>query len=276
MRKGFRLDFARRSVTLVPEQLGVGAEQGQVGNMSLKKFTPQFLKSALRSPFIRRSSWVSQAGQDFWVSHEVFNEMSGGYFVDIGANDGIHISNTFLLEQQYNWSGICIEANPIAYERLKHNRRAECVGACLDASEGVVNFASQKIDCGFSGIISMDTDRHINNINTCEVIRLKTTTLVRVLKQHQAPHNIDYLSIDVEGAEERVLGGFDFNEYQFKCMTIERPSQLLRMVLNDNEYILIKEIPNLDCFYVNKSFLQVYLANCRAFYNKRFITFRWR
>jgi len=65
----------------------------------------------------------------------VFNEKRNGYFLDIGAHDGIHISNTYLLERRYGWSGICIEANRDTFLKLQKNRKATCVNACLDSCE---------------------------------------------------------------------------------------------------------------------------------------------
>lgn len=55
--------------------------------------------------------------------------MRNGYFVDLGAYDGIYLSNTYLLERRYEWNGICIEANPATFMSLRSNRRAKCVNA---------------------------------------------------------------------------------------------------------------------------------------------------
>ncbi len=79
------------------------------------------------------------------------------------------------------------------------------------------------------------------------------------------------MSVDVEGAEERVLGGFPFDEYRFKCITIERPANALRNVLTENGYVLIKEIPGLDCFYVHGEFIDHYRENLFSFYTKKYL-----
>jgi hypothetical protein len=105
------------------------------------------------------------------------------------------------------------------------------------------------------GIVDRDVDNKESDTRNNKVIKLKTTTLISVLEDHHAPSIIDYLSIDVEGAEERILAGFDFHKYIFRCITIERPTELLRDLFKDHGYILIKEIPTLDCFYVHQDFL---------------------
>ena len=210
---------------------------------------------------------MSQAGQDCWVYGEVFNEKRDGYFVDIGAHDGIYISNTFLLEQRYGWDGICIEANRQTYQQLSENRNSQCINACIDSFERIVKFEEFSV---LGGIISDDCD----NKNS-EGIDLNTKKLVSVLRELDAPNIIDYLTIDIEGAEDRALLKFPFDEYIFNCMTIERPSSSLRALLRTKHYVLVKEIPGLDCFYVHQSYLPTYFENMILFYEKKFVFLRW-
>lgn len=201
----------------------------------------------------------------------MFNEKRNGYFLDIGAHDGIHISNTYLLERRYGWSGICIEANRDTFLKLQKNRKATCVNACLDSCERSVQFAAEG---AFGGIVSPDTDNRASDSRN--VVPMRTTTLNSLLRKQGAPRQMDYLSIDVEGAEERVFAGFDLQEYGFKCMTVERPSPGLRRKLSEHSYVLIKEIPGYDCFYVHDSFLKQYANNALAFYSKVFWVWpRW-
>ena len=58
-------------------------------------------------------------GQDKWVINEIFKHKKGGFFVDLAAADGVFQSNTYLLEKELNWKGICIEANPHLFKKLK-------------------------------------------------------------------------------------------------------------------------------------------------------------
>lgn len=50
----------------------------------------------------------SQIGQDLFVLNH-YNNKRNGYYVDIGSYDGVNFSNTYLLEKDYDWIGICIE-----------------------------------------------------------------------------------------------------------------------------------------------------------------------
>lgn len=62
--------------------------------------------------------FYSQAGQDVWVLQKVGNR---GFYVDVGAYDGIESSNTYALEL-VGWIGVCIEPNKDAYKKLYKNR----------------------------------------------------------------------------------------------------------------------------------------------------------
>jgi len=50
---------------------------------------------------------------------------------------------------------------------------------------------------------------------------MRSTTLASILDRHSAPSVIDYLSIDIEGAEYEVLCAFPFDRYTFLAITVE-------------------------------------------------------
>jgi FkbM family methyltransferase len=206
--------------------------------------------------------WYSQIGQDFWVFGEVFNEMKNGFFIEIGSSNGVTFNNTFLLEAKYKWRGICIEADPLSYEYLRWIRRNICVNICIDKQKGSVDFIQQGLS---SSILSLENKK--DNLDG-NIITIESETLDNILKKYNCPQVIDYLSIDVEGAEERILGQFCFDKYIFNCVTIERPSVQLRLVLAQNGYIIIKEFPDLDVFYIHQSFLYRYQKNSIEYWKK--------
>jgi len=211
-----------------------------------------------------RPQAVAQVGQDFWVAGEVFNEKREGFFVDCGAADGLTISNTALLEQQFGWTGICIEADTAYYQALCRNRRATCIHACLDGEVREVEFCQRQL---LGGIVGTGLDNApAAGVASGPTIRLRTRTLADILAACGAPATIDYLSMDVEGAEERILLGFPFEQYVFRCITIERPKAALRARLSRQGYVVVKEIPGLDVFYIHTDFLAGYTSNVFAFW----------
>ena len=60
-----------------------------------------------------------------------------------------------------------------------------------------------------------------------------------LLKAHDAPAEIDYLSLDVEGAEDAVMHQFPFEQYRFRVITVEEPSEALTSTLLANGYTFV-------------------------------------
>lgn len=198
----------------------------------------------------------SQAGQDLWVMRDVFGYRTGGYFVEIGSADGVELSNTLALERYLGWRGLCVEPDPLAFSKLRRNRKSTCVNACLDARKGEVRFTSGK--GFFGGIVADDTD----NVSSGEQVIVPATTFADLIREHNTPSTIDYLSIDVEGAEDRVMATFPYETHRFLAATIERPGESLRNKLAEQGYVLVAELPNLDAFYLHPEICRSY--NMRA------------
>lgn len=208
----------------------------------------------------------SQAGQDFWVYGEVFNEMKTGYFVDLGAFDGVYLSNTYLLEKRYHWNGVCIEANPRTFISLRESRGVNCVNAFV--ADGQQIFSLMGHGTVTHGVPLAKCSEMTTEGNTSPDSKdVKSFSLVEILLSVGAPNVIEYLSADIEGSEDLALLNHDFDRFRFQSMTIERPSQQLRQRLAGEGYILVKEIPDLDCFYISKDIAHDYCARIQRFYS---------
>lgn len=159
----------------------------------------------------------SQFGQDLYLINNICKHKKEGYFIELGACDGIEFSNTLLLEKNYGWKGICIEPNPIYEESLKKNRKCHvCYDLVYSSSGKEMSFTMADL---LSGITS-DINKH-KFILANKAIQLKTTTLTEVLDRYEAPSYIDYLSLDTEGSELEILKGLDFKKYRIGYMCIE-------------------------------------------------------
>ena len=239
---------------------------GSLTSSLLRQHCPPSWYSRLRGLHYRTRKGLSQFGQDFWVFGEAFCGKQNGFFLEIGAADGLSLSNTYLLEKRYHWRGMCIEANPVLFRDLERVRSARCLNVCVDIAEAEADFVLRGLH---SGIMADDTDnrRAAERPRGERVIRVKTRDLASILREENAPRTIDYFSIDVEGAEDRILSGFAFGEYTFNSMTAERPGDSLRGILQRKGYILIKEIPGYHAFYVHESFKADYVENAEKFYS---------
>lgn len=199
----------------------------------------------------------SSKDQDYWVIRDIFKKKRNGYFVDLASTSGVLENNTYLLEKLFSWEGICIEPNPKFYKKLTQNR------SCHTENRVVTSLDDEKIEFvfngGIGGIIGENYDNKlskrgsiINKLrkNNC-VKNLSSLSLKTILDKYGAPNIIDYLSLDVEGAEFDVLMNFPFNEYKFLALTIERPSKELNQLLFKNGYLFVKN-HKVDTFYVHQ------------------------
>src|SRR5688572_18299968 len=163
-------------------------------------------------------------GQDRWVIEAVLPGKRGGYFVEAGAGA---LSNTQALEEHFGWTGLAIEPHPGRFEEMKAVRpRSILENVCLTNVEAEVEFLVNHTSPGSSairGAVGRELAReHYGPGAVTESIRLKGCPLWELLRKHGAPRRMDYLSLDVEGAEWMVLKDFPFDQYSFHCMTIER------------------------------------------------------
>lgn len=159
----------------------------------------------------------AQLKQDLEVV-DYYHEKKDGYFVDIGAHDGRTLSNTYLLERYYQWKGICVEPLPDKFRHLKRIRRnSHCINQAIFSVSGLsLPFARSGL---FSGLVDY-IDCHLQH-KQMPTFQVTTITLDEVLHQVQAPHQIDYLSIDTEGSELEVLKSINFSDYRFGIIHVE-------------------------------------------------------
>jgi len=174
--------------------------------------------------------WKSQHGQDKYVFQKLGRN---GYFVDIGAHDGITLSNTYTLEQHFGWKGICIEPMPHQFKRLQENRSSVNYNCAIYDSEGVEKFIFVDSD-GYPDMLS-GIQRDFNLKRTNEMFaECKGDVKARLIDVHtrlfnivmDGCTNIDFLSIDTEGSEIKILKSIDYNMFKFKMIMFENPERV--------------------------------------------------
>jgi len=190
-------------------------------------------------------AWYSQAQQD-QIVYELLGSKSHGYFVDLAANDARTLSNTFALERRFSWTGLCIEPNPRYWHDLAY-RQCQVVAAVLGRER--MEEIQFRMDNGVSGgIIDAKFDNKKEQSATKKeqnIVPKYTVTLLEVLQRYNTPKTIDYLSLDVEGAEDYIMGLFPFGDYKIKILTVERPTPALKDRLKEAGY---KWVANLSLF----------------------------
>ena len=179
-----------------------------------------------------------------------FKDKPDGYFVDLAANDWQLWSNTYILEYYNNWKGICIEPNPKYLEGLVSNRKCLIMTSPVSRTNGETVKFRFHTSGGLSGIVGEEFD---NKVAAETDVVLPTTTLTTLLNFAQAPRVMDYLSLDVEGAEHYVLQGLDPNKYTFLALTIERPKHHSHHLLSKYGYRFVYQMADFgECIYLHQ------------------------
>lgn len=180
----------------------------------------------------------SMQGQDEWVL-QTLNYKRGGSFLSIGEHDGESYSNTVVLERVYGWRGICVEANPHSMAQLRAHRTCAAFNYTLGgALPEEVDFCDAQ---EMGGVLGLPDRPHMLQKDTVTgqwaalpgkcppgaARRVTTTPVQALLQEARAPSVMDYLSIDVEGAELTILRAFPFEHHRFRCITVEHNEPLM-------------------------------------------------
>jgi len=175
----------------------------------------------------------SQHKQDEFIV-KYFKGKRNGVFVDIGAHDGITYSNTYVLEKELGWTGICVEPMPIQYKSLEENRNCITYNCAIYNKNGSEKFILLEDDIyGYPNMLSGITKemsvvhwKHIlfECIDKKEVKRkqiiVETKVLNEILEEHKI-YEIDFLSVDVEGAELKIISSINYDKFHIKVIVFE-------------------------------------------------------
>ena len=168
--------------------------------------------------FFKKKSYAMD-GEDLAIDQYI-KKKEKGFYVDIGAHHPIHRNNTQLLFNR-GWSGINIDVNQFSIDLFNFLRPKDLnLLTAISDKEGEIAFYYQK---KFSQLNTTDkkiAHEHFNG-NFKERF-VKCQTMKKILDQSKYKEvKIDFLNIDVEGAEMKVLKTLDFETYDPSIICIE-------------------------------------------------------
>lgn len=175
----------------------------------------------------------------------------GGYFVEFGACDGVKISNTYLLEKNFGWQGILAEPGREWIDDLRKNRSCHLETKCVWRCSGeTIPF----YEAGGNQLQSSADAGHMD-INRKTLYEVETISLSDMLKKYNAPKFIDFMSIDVEGTEFKIIENFPFDEYSFGLVCIEHhlpeEESRIKQLMSKNGYKqILRSVSDFDGWYV--------------------------
>ncbi len=230
----------------------------------LKQIVPPLIWNTIKK-FKRKKKYFGLNNLDFKLKK--YLDYNNGFFIELGANDGISQSNTYYFEKNNKWHGILIEPILHKYVDCKKNRSIKnnfYCNACVS-----FEFKDKFVELLYSNLMTIPTNlesdidnkfQHANHSNTVrekkeEVIKFASVarTLDSIMSESQAPSIIDFLSLDVEGAEIEVLKGIDFKKYKFKYILVEsRNFEKISNFLNIQDYELKEKLSHHDYLFSEK------------------------
>lgn len=195
---------------------------------------------------------------------EPYVAFNDGFYVELGANDGLTQSNTAYFEKSRNWRGVLIEPSPNKFLECRRNRSSDnsfYCNACVD-----FDYKDRYVGMSYANLMTVATDvkgdineisDHLNQakkfLKSNEIVfeyGAVARTLNSILKDASAPDLIDLLSLDVEGNELQVLGGVDFSEYNFRYALIEcRNIDILENYFKGRNYVLLDRVSQHDYLF---------------------------
>lgn len=185
-----------------------------------------------------------------------------GFFVEFGATNGRDLSNTLTLEKHWGWTGILAEPAKCWHAALKANRSAAIDTRCVWSQTGA-QLEFKETDIAELSTLSNLVEKDFNKDSRVsgKTYAVETVSLNDLLKAHNAPRQIDYLSIDTEGSELAIIQAFDFSDYDISVMTVEHnfvePNrQNMSDLLSSKGFIrLFDALSKFDDWYVKRSLL---------------------
>jgi FkbM family methyltransferase len=145
-----------------------------------------------------------------------------GYFVEFGTLNGRDFSNTYTLEK-LGWNGIVAEPHPSYADKIPAVRNCHFSDLCVfDKTGDTVEFRAVIGRPALSAI--GETQLNDDKVSLRENYRessVQTITLNDLLDKFDAPPVIDFISIDTEGSELRILKAFDFSKREVLSFCIE-------------------------------------------------------
>lgn len=218
--------------------------------------------------------YYSQYRQDEFIDKVVFNKKRNGFFVDIGAHDGISLSNSYFFEVNRAFDGLCIEPNPKVFELLKKNRKCDVLNTCIADTVGTVKFlAVEGYSEMLSGIIDHYHPTHLQRIDNYirehggarQEIEVNCMPLQNIpLLRNKA---IAFMSIDTEGNELSILKSIDFSKLNVTCFTIENNygDSNIEEIMNRNNYIKVKRLGDDDVYLLKSKYTIAFRIRRRIF-----------
>ena len=168
--------------------------------------------------------------EEEWIIRDFFKDKRDGTFVDVGANDYRHFSNTYYLETTLGWSGVAVEplrefeADYVAH-RPRTRFRAFFVSNASNELAKMYYLKSNTL------VTSADKAFTARSGPDAQELTAPTITLDDLLTAERI-ERFDFLSMDIELHEPQALAGFDVQRFMPALVCIEAHPEVRQQILD--------------------------------------------
>ena len=203
---------------------------------------------------------TSQHGEEKYL-RKFFKETKTGAAVEVGAGDGILLSNTLWMEKR-GWRVMCIEPNAELYLKLEKNRACAVPAACSDVSGEQTLYRYETTKSSHHGVVTVieplsDEFRKTYTFSDGSYTTSGSVRSFRLddLLDQYGFKSLDFVSIDVDGIEMKVLAGFDIARWNPAAVLVECTSESIRMreLFDSNGYFLAESFGGFNYLFLGES-----------------------
>lgn len=202
----------------------------------------------------------SQLFQDLFVLF-FLNGKRNGVFVKFGAADGVNLSNSYMLETQFGWKGILAESAKDWHAKIRAARSAILETRCVWSKTGE-HLQFRETPIGELSTLEQFAHKDSNRDGRVEgtAYEVETISLNDMLKLHNCPRDIDYMSVDTGGSELEILSAFDFSNHNIKIMTVdhnhtENRAKVRKLLSAQGFYCVLESLSRNDDWFVKEPVL---------------------
>jgi FkbM family methyltransferase len=235
-------DLFQNVTELTPEEVAAYGNRAKLFSQIGKRFRPDLDFRDVLGPALADAEPQWSQGFEELVIRDFFGDRKGGTFVDVGCYLPRKASTTYYLEDRLGWGGLAIDAQSrFAPAWKKHRPRSTFVPIAVSDTDGetlTLYIANPTASLEKWAMEIFDTELH--------EIQVKTATLDTLLEQHGV-EKIDFLSIDIDGAEIGALEGLDVQRYAPELAAIEAMKpELVKTYFEEHDYELIEKYLKVD------------------------------
>ena len=241
----------------------INSEKRYVKNLKtteeFKKLIKELIIKSENLPANAYLNIKSQNLQDLIVL-DLFGFKKKGVFIEAGACDGILNSNTFLLEKNYEWTGLLVEPVSEYYLQLDKNRGVATANVAISQVNNKQTDFLITANKDLSTIKGYeDNDYHSENRKNYNIQKVLTKTLDQLIVENLQNFEIDFLSLDTEGSELDIIKSLNFLKHRINVICVEHNLTMNRNLIHnhllENNYKkLLFPFLQIDDFYILNTF----------------------